>query len=53
MVALADPCFPGLAVEYYVTLHGYPLSMQYPPFLIDPAWVGVQSAEPDSTCWNS
>ena len=48
MVALADPCFPGLAVEYYVTLHGKPFNMQYPPFLIDPAWTLVQSDEPAS-----
>ena len=52
MVALADPCFPGLAVEYSLTLHGNPFNMQYPPFLTEPAGVGTQSAEPASTLWN-
>ena len=28
MLALAEPCFPGLAVEYSVTLQGWFLSMQ-------------------------
>jgi len=48
MVALADPCFPGLAVEYYVILHGYPLSMTYPPFLRLPTCTGTQSDDPES-----
>ena len=46
--ALADPCFPGFAVEYYETLHGNPLSMQYPPFFTEPAGNGVQSDDPAS-----
>lgn len=50
--ALAEPCFPGFAVEYSLTLQGNPFSIQYPPFLIEPAWVGVQSAEPASTLAN-
>jgi hypothetical protein len=28
MVALADPCFPGLAVEYWKTLQGKPFNIQ-------------------------
>ena len=48
IVALADPCFPGLAVEYSVTLHGWSFNMQYPPFLIDPAWTLTQSDDPAS-----
>lgn len=46
MVALEAPCFPGLAVEYSITLHGKPFIIMYPPFLIDPAWQGMQSDDP-------
>jgi hypothetical protein len=50
--ALAEPCFPGLAVEYSLTLHGNPFNIQYPPFLTLPAEVGVQSDDPASTVSN-
>ena len=46
MVALEAPCFPGLAVEYSITLHGKPLIIMYPPFFIDPGSQGIQSDDP-------
>lgn len=49
---LAEPCLPGFETAVSITLHGFPLSMQYDPFLMDPPWIGWQSEVPDSIVVN-
>ena len=47
-MALADPCFPVLAVEKSTTLQGLPLIITREPFLREPAAVFSIPAEPAS-----